>query len=75
LPRLPHLGRDLAPFRGEVEAHETLVLLVPAAPEPAFALQARGQPAHGALLQAQQGGELALRDSPRREQLDQGAGL
>src|SRR5262249_9358666 len=54
LPGLPHLGGDHPSLGGEVEAHEALVLLVPAAPEPALALQAGGQPAHGALLQAQQ---------------------
>jgi hypothetical protein len=75
LPGTPDLARDGAARRCQVEPDVALVLLVPAAPQPALALQARRQPADRALLQPQQHRQLPLRDPARRHQLDQGAGL
>src|SRR5262249_57016143 len=63
------------PLRGEVEADVAVVLLVPPAPDPPFALQAGSQPADRALLQAEQGRQLALGDAVRRQQFGQRAGL
>ena len=44
LPGAPHHGRDPAALRGEVEPDVALVGLVPAALDPALALQPGGQP-------------------------------
>jgi len=51
-----------------------VVLLVPPAPDPPLALQAGRQPADRALLQAEEGRELALGDAVRRQQFGQRAG-
>src|SRR5215468_391304 len=75
LPGLPEAVRDGAPLRGEVEADVAVVLLVPSPPDPPLALQARRQPAHRALLQAEQGRELALGDAVRRQEFGQRAGF
>ena len=67
--------RDLAPLGRQVQPDIPLVALVPAAPEPAFAFQPRSQPADRALVQTEQGRQLALGDPAGRHQLDQRPGL
>ena len=63
--------RDPAALRGEIEPDVALVRLVPAAPDPALALQPGRQPAYRALLQPEQGAQLSLGDAARGHQLDQ----
>src|SRR5579859_2499952 len=75
LPGLPEAAGHGPALRGEIEPDIAVVLLVPPPADPALALQARGQAAHRALLQAEQGRELALGDAVRGEQLGERAGL
>src|SRR5450755_2327205 len=75
LPRVQDASRDCPALWRQVEPDVPLIVLIAAAPDPALPLQPGGQPAHRALLQAQQAAELALGDPPGRDELDQRAGL
>src|SRR5580693_1596481 len=72
LPGAPDPDGDRAALRGQVQPDVPLIALVPAAADPALALKPGRKPAHGALLEPEQAGELALGDAASGNQLDEG---
>src|SRR5262245_3131203 len=72
---LAHPGRGRSPSRGEAQAIQAAVGLVPLADQPSPAFHARSEPAHRALLQPEPDGQVPLRQRVRLGELTEGEHL